>query len=396
MRATDRETTGEHRVQQRTDAGDAQDSRPSGPFGRACVESVATPAELLAAEQHAGRAPRFQPIDALVGSLLARLLIGEQIVAVAGGERSDRRLTFAGLAAAERPLLDETWSAPRLNGRGVWFLPEHATLHIGQIQLPWLFLHRGPYAGTLVDEQRYRARLAETADAVLLWAVFEPLCQILFLPFALRGTQVGTHTRDEAEALWAEADALCALLGLDVAHETAVMRYGGGWSKLRAADQRGVKLRLVQALARQAHPGLAARLPASRLPTLPAHYHAQAKAGDATRTAVLTKAHQSTLVAYFGGDWLAFLDYLGERPHPDEEIVTAVPAPRLYVGGAAKVQAVAAQLGVPASEVAKIAGSLWQSGGGRSPIEERTAVRGHFWSVVDAIHARHAPGMPPL
>lgn len=377
-------------------AGITDTVEATGSFGRMCTERVTTPAELLMAEQQAGRGARFQETDALVGRLLERLLTGDEIVAVAGSERLDRRLTYTGLSTAERTLLDETWAVSRLNRRGTWFLPDRATLHVGLIQLPRLYLHRGSFTGTLIDEQRYRATLSETADAVLLWAVFEPLCQTLYLPFLLRGQQEGTHTREEIQALWAQADRLYGALGLNVAEETAVMRYGGGWSKLHAADQRSAKRHLVQALARQADPGLAARLRALRLQALLKQYYARAKDGYATSKQVLTKAYQPDLVAYFGGDWVAFLAYLGERPHPDEEIVTAVPEPRLYVGGTAKAHAVAAELGLPADEVARIVGSLWQSTSARSPIEDRMAVLDHFWHVFDALHARQAPGMVPL
>jgi hypothetical protein len=68
-----------------------------------------------------------------------------------------------------------------------------------------------------------------------------------------------------------------------------------------------------------------------------------------------------------------FLTYLGERPHPDEQIVTALPETRLFVGGSARAQVVAQQMGLPVAEVAQVAEAFWQHAGGHSPIEERTA-----------------------
>lgn len=366
-------------------------------FGRACIESnITRPEELLAAEKRSGRAERFSEIDALIGRLLERQLAGDPLVTISGAERSNRRVTFTDLSASDRLVLDETWSVSVLNNHGVWFLPEYATLHVGVIHLPWLLTRRGPYAGTLVDEERYRATLAETADAVLLWAVFEPLCQTLFLPFLLRGSQEGTHTPDEARALWATVDRVYSALGLGVDAELGVMRYGGGWSKLHAADRRAAKLALLQALARQARPELAACLRALQLQTLLAQYYTKAKNGRALRRQVLSKACQPIFVTYFGGDWLAFLEYLGEQPHPDEEIVTALPEPRLFVGKVARVQQVAADLGLPVAEVAEVASSLWSPGAALSPIEERTRILDQFWSIFDAIHARQASGMPSL
>jgi hypothetical protein len=40
------------------------------------------------------------------------------------------------------------------------------------------------------------------------------------------------------------------------------------------------------------------------------------------------------LAGLFAGDWLAFLEYLGEQPNPGEEIASTLPAPKLYATGA--------------------------------------------------------------
>ena len=49
-----------------------------------------------------------------------------------------------------------------------------------------------------------------------------------------------------------------------------------------------------------------------RIGQLADRYYAKAKNGQALRKRVLTKPLGRTLTAYFGGDWLAFLAYLGE------------------------------------------------------------------------------------
>ena len=131
-------------------------------FGRACIDRVTLPEDLLTAEARAGRAERFHKIDDLIGRLLDRLLTGDPLVTVSGNgnERANRRVTFSNLPPSDRLMLDETWSVSALNKQGVWFLPEYTTLHVGVIHLPWLLTRRGPYAGLLVDEERYRATLA--------------------------------------------------------------------------------------------------------------------------------------------------------------------------------------------------------------------------------------------
>ena len=62
-------------------------------------------------------------------------------------------------------------------------------------------------------------------------------------------------------------------------------------------------------------------------------YYKKAKDGRAERTKVLNKGLERALTAAFGGDWLAFLDYLGEPIHPAEKISTSVEPTTLVVSG---------------------------------------------------------------
>ena len=70
------------------------------------------------------------------------------------------------------------------------------------------------------------------------------------------------------------------------------------------------------------------------------------------------------------------MHYIGEAPHPDEEIATAIPAPEIFVGGAKDATAVAADLGLPADEVQRALATFWATTKGSpptaiSPVEER-------------------------
>ena len=121
----------------------------------------------------------------------------------------------------------------------------------------------------------------------------------------------------------------------------------------------------------------------------------------ARRKSVLTKPLEKTLSGFFGGDWLAFLRYIGEAPHPDEEIATAIPAPELFVGGTKDATAVAADLGLPADEVQRALATFWATHRGQ-PSYCHLAGRGArgapqgLLGEFDAIHARQTPGMKPL
>ena len=104
---------------------------------------------------------------------------------------------------------------------------------------------------------------------------------------------------------------------------------------------------MLAALASQASPHLASRYRAHRLAPLIARYYEKAKGGVAKRKQVITKAFQRDLSAFFGGDWLRFLGYLGEQPHPEEQIDSALPEIKLMVSSTKSAASVAESLGLP-------------------------------------------------
>lgn len=371
-------------------------SQATEPFGRAALR-LSEPGALLELERATGRNIRFDSLDALVGAVIVQVLRGQRMVRLsAASKQGEKAVMLGGITAEQQSLLDDLFSAERQQARGAWFLPADASLKLGLAHLPADFETYGRFASTPVWDDRAKVRLASSASAVFAWAVVEPLFEALFLPFALRGWLAGTHSREEQRALWNEVDAFYNVLGLAVDDELAVMRYGCGWSKLRASAQFAAKQRLLAALARQAVPEMGARYRAVRLHALIEGYYKKAKDGRVRRRQALTKPLQRTLSGFFGGDWLALLDYLAEEPHPDEQVVTALPETRLYVGGTTRATEVAAAHGIPVEEVERMLAGFWQQESASSPVEQRVAVLERYWQAFDVIHTRQTVGMAPL
>ena len=67
------------------------------------------------------------------------------------------------------------------------------------------------------------------------------------------------------------------MLGLDVGDKLAVMRYGGGWGRLRAGEQLDAKQGLLAAIAAQATGVMVCRYRAYRCIPLIARYYSKAK-----------------------------------------------------------------------------------------------------------------------
>jgi hypothetical protein len=174
------------------------------------------------------------------------------------------------------------------------------------------------------------------------------------------------------------------------------MRFGSGWSKLRTAEQLAAKRTLLASLRTSAPSDVGARYRVWITQELLAKYYAKVSRGAPTMRKVLTKSLQRSLAGFFGGDWLAFLAYIGEAPSPDEQISTALPEPRLYVEAASRTKEVAARHGVPAEEVERMLAAFWTSSGAESPVPQRIRVLREYWEHFDDAHARQAPGMQPL
>jgi hypothetical protein len=216
----------------------------------------------LSLEQVHGRSERFTELDSILDTILIRTLSGKHIVQRIETKDTPDTISIPGLMPDERRYIDTTFAVEKQQSRGSWFFPETVSIKAGIINLPnyyhqnhsvdstgigdwgeYISKRQGysRFAGTLVQEDRGRARLLGNPHAVLLWAILEPLFETLFLPFALRGWLAGTKTKDQQRELWETIDHLYAALNIDVDEAMKPFRYGGGWSRLRAAAQHEAK-----------------------------------------------------------------------------------------------------------------------------------------------------------
>lgn len=361
-------------------------------FGRRAA-ALGSPADLLALEQAERGAERFAAIDALLGDVLRRALLGEPVIATERNTRlggAARLLTDIG-----RHVLDEVFVLAAQQSRGAWFLPESVRVRAGKINFIAHYRASPRYGGALIDGDGATVTLSKDGDPLFAWALLDELFEALIIPIDLRTRLLGERGEHDQLKLWARFDELTAGLQLDLSEPLAVYRYGGGWHALKTDEQIAAREGLLDALAEQATADLGCRYRAYRLRTLIERYYKKAKNGRATRRQVLTRAEERTIAGFFGGDWLSFLHYLGEEPAPGEEIVTALPETRLYTRGSERVAQVAAAKDVPVEEVQRILSSLWQ-GEVVSPVSARVDVLRRFWKRFDETHARQRPGMPAL
>jgi hypothetical protein len=360
--------------------------------------ATATIDELLQAEAAAGRRDRFTELENLAAAVMAASFAGKPPVKVTSDE-DGTAVRLRNIPTTAARTVSAAFELSVQENNGAWWLPESTLLKPGTVNIPAYYLATPRWAMNVAATESGRVRLPGSPDALACWALLVPFADALTTPLMLRGPQSGVLDAAVREAAWAAVDHAYADLGLEVKPVTSaldVMRPGNGWSRLSSAAQRDAKVALVTALRLAVTRDTIIRWRALQLRGLIDRYYAKAKKERPRAQAVLTKVLQQVVAAWFSGSWLSVLDYLGEQPAAGEEITTALPEPRLYVQGSAKVQQIAAEKKLPIDEVAQMLASYLGSDGIRSPIERRVELLHDFWRIFDDAHAEQKPGMRPL
>lgn len=370
-------------------------TRDTDSFGRRAAQATSV-ATLIDLELRENRTERFAGLDSLISELLIRSLRGERLVTMTENEVYENSVAVDGLSPEQREFLAESFSLERQQARGAWFVPDQVRLEGGGTNFPFFLMQGFRFPHGLASLERGKVLLKSSPDAIFLWSVLEPLFEAFLYPFDLRGKLSGTLSSEAHRAAWREVDVLFNDLGFPPLAEMSLLR--GGWNELPdASSQLAAKQQLMRALIPAVDPTTGTRYRLHRCRQLIHQYYKKAVTdGRAKRKQVLTKTFQPTLSGFFQGNWLGLLDYLGEQPHAEEEILTAIPKTPLKVRGANRAAEIAASEGIPAEEVHRIAAALWSESGGVSPIEARIAALKRLWWVFDDIHEKQRSGMKPL
>ena len=363
-------------------------------FGQRVCGAVSI-TEMLALEVAEGRSEQFSQVDVVVAGIMIRAMRGERVVRLAKTDRGDS-LTIVGIPDTLKASLPEVFQLEAQQGRGAWFLPEVVPIKARALLLPALFREAPRYAHTLAADEKGKFALAGNPDAMIAWAVLEPFADVMLGPIFLRVEESGLLSHEDFAARWQEVEANLTALGFALTDELRPLAWGGGWARFSSEEQLTKKALLLSAIATQFSVDVVRRYRVFVTQKLAAQYYAKAKKGRAKRRQVITKNHASGLAAFFAGDWLAFVRYLGEEPHDEERVATALPESKIIVSGKGKATEVAARSGLPVEEVEKILGAFWSNASTNSPVLDRVDALTEYWRHFDAIHSRQVPGMPPL
>ncbi len=365
----------------------------SNTFGNNILELL--PEDLLIAERDSGRNDGFAQLDRLNALLVRASLDGIRIATL-------RRMGVT--SKLELPTLSEedtyrtraSFLLSSQQSRGAWFLPEQISIRVGNANYPYHFALHPRFASGAARDEADRVSLIDDPVAMYFWAVLEPLFETLYRPFTLRSTDMPKGDRDEQRRIWDSVEDTYRALRMDVATAMSPFRYGAGWSRLSTDQKLSCKATLVNSMRISANDKTATLYRLHLIKALAGRYYSKSKRAAPTMRSVLTKPFHRVLSAFFEGDWLTFLRYIGEEPDTEELIPTRLPEPKLFVDIGEQKDAVAAKHRIEPAEIDRMLAAFWEDGGKASPVERRVNVIQQYWQCFDAIHSRQAPGMNSL
>lgn len=363
------------------------------------INETTTPAQLLEFEAAAGHGEKFTDLDRLLGELLIGSFRRQGVVAVEPrpGPNGDNRVVFGHLSDHAAAALDDRFALARLEGNGAWYAPERIRIPYGFANLPQLSSAQPRFCVNLAREQVAGAMLRDDPAAVALWSVVGPMFDELFAPIDVRTATTKAKTEKAARAEWAEIVATFDELGLDGGPPLAAMAYGAGWASRPLDEMVALRSQLIDSLSLQVSADTARLWRARATLRLVRAFQKKAKRGTPLAKSVLTKQHQPALAGLFAGSWVDFVSYLGLAPNDAEQVTTALPEPRLFVGGENRSNDVAASTGLEVDQVQRILASyLGQDPAAESPVAERVRWMRAWWDYFDQAHSSQRPGMPSL
>jgi hypothetical protein len=368
----------------------AAGERGNGTFGRKLAAASSLTAA-AAIEQESGRSDRFQPHDQLLDGLLERLLRGERTCSVSGTALK-ATLHLEDLSPTDREFMTEIYTLERMEKRGAWFVPEQVNLRVGVLQFPFHVRTNPRFMVWAIADEAVKVFSKSSPDALASWSLFEPAARLFYRPLERSGFFTTPKGYSEVVESWPEDRATLDWLGFDVGRldpeVPAVVRPAGEQVSQRQA--------IVAVLGEQAGKPLASRYRLLQLTEMARRYYAKAdRHGRALRRRVMAKELQPALCGCFGGDWLAFLDYLGEEAHPDEDVVTTLPKKQPLMGAKPdeRVTVGATSDAVLVDETGAV---LLGGGPAVSLVDERLAVLKRYWVEFDKLHAGQDRGMASL
>jgi hypothetical protein len=294
--------------------------------------STSSPSQWLAYERDHRRYEHFEVLDALLSSLWMRFWQGERLVETSFPKGESPKVRLTDLDAAQHQFVTETFALHAQQSRGALFHPTKDRIIPGLVNFGWYQATITQYAFGAAGEERGSMELSGEGDALALWAMIESLFSPLAIPFSIR-SGVSSYSEESIQAKWAEFETYLTICGFKLGDElTAFKPSKDGdrlWAGWKMAQQIEARQSLWSAMSAQANPEMAVSLRIEKLREFVEHYSKKTAKGPNIRKKVLNKAMERSLCGLFGGDWLRALEYLGEAPHEEEAIVTAVPTPKI-------------------------------------------------------------------
>ncbi|MEB2285270.1 MAG: hypothetical protein OZ922_11390 [Myxococcales bacterium] len=362
-------------------------------FGREMLREI--PDATCRRESAAGHSGQFEAVEKLVWSIVDRAFKAQAVLTITCTKVTEE-VQLTDVLADDRAVLATHFAASSQQSHGAWYIPKRENVRPGTVLFPYYWRLDRRHAWGNAVHAFVRPWLEKSADALFVWATLEPFFERVFEPFALRGHRAGQLTVEDERVAWDSNAEYLASLGIDCSKQLAELRPGATWVRLPIEEQLARKGRLLDTLISQSSLDTIRRHRVVCIKELAQRYYEKSGRKPALRKTVLTKPFQPTLSAWFAGDWLRFLRYIGEEPHADEKITTALPHVRPFASGRTRAKDVAQRTGIDIEEIDRMLATYWNQTDTVSPIDRRVQVLQRYWQVFDEIHARQQSGSPSL
>jgi hypothetical protein len=207
-------------------------------------------AEILTRESNHSPAASFAPLDQLLSRLVHASLEGKRVAHLREAGKKYDVIELHDIDGTDAEYIVQMFDLAAQQARGAWFLPDEAAVRVGWANWPYHVAQHERFASAVAHQEIGKVRFGESSTGLFGWSVLEPLFDVLYRPFALRGPEPLGGDREGQRQTWEDVYRAYRGLGFELDAGLCGMAFGKGWSQLRAPEQLSARRALYTALRR--------------------------------------------------------------------------------------------------------------------------------------------------
>lgn len=324
-----------------------------------------------------GKRQQFQTVDNYLSKIIKNSLSGKAIIDINYSNKKGRldEVKLKDKSEVFQKEIEKYFTKQIIEAKGSWYLQDKINLEVGVAQIPFQTRNKPRLIIETARSSKGRFSL-EDYSPIILWSSIIPLMEALLLPLAI--------TKYSKE--WEQVERIYSFFQIPEEY----------WRPLQVDKRQGtgarehlinLKYNLIE---NWQYFDLENKAIFWHIDRLVNRYYLKASPqGQAEKSRVLNKETEESLIAAFGGDWLSFVEYIGETPSKNEKTITSIPEPNLFTSNKSQLKTSSIE-DVETEKIAKILESYW-GGNEKDPIAEREEFLKKWWNNFQTIHSNQKP-----